>query len=217
MANTTNFSLQKIEDTDYAGDFPTIYNDNLDLIDSAIASKQDKLVAGSNITISGSTISAKDTTYTAGSGIRISNNTINSTVSQESWTIYTGTLDSLFYKEGNYSSWDFGVNEPFIIEYIFSYYGQSPLSTTCMVMPTFYHVTNSYTDVGVVQTLSEVNNYNSNGVSHCYIRAQSFSDSFVRIAWDYDTQSSQCIQLTEMVIDWSATTPNYFYRLYTLQ
>lgn len=39
---------------------------------SAVAGKQDALIAGSNITISGSTISATDTTYTAGSGIAIS-------------------------------------------------------------------------------------------------------------------------------------------------
>lgn len=30
---TTNLQLQKIDDTDYAGNFPTIYNNNLDLID----------------------------------------------------------------------------------------------------------------------------------------------------------------------------------------
>lgn len=30
---TTNLKLQKIKDTDYAGNFPTIYNNNLDLID----------------------------------------------------------------------------------------------------------------------------------------------------------------------------------------
>lgn len=30
---TTNLQLQKIDNTDYAGDFPTIYNNNLDLID----------------------------------------------------------------------------------------------------------------------------------------------------------------------------------------
>lgn len=32
---TTNLQLQKIDDTDYAGNFPTIYNNNLDLIDNA--------------------------------------------------------------------------------------------------------------------------------------------------------------------------------------
>lgn len=31
---TTNLQLQKIDDTDYAGNFPTIYNNNLDLIDN---------------------------------------------------------------------------------------------------------------------------------------------------------------------------------------
>ena len=30
---TTNLQLQKIDDTDYVGNFPTIYNNNLDLID----------------------------------------------------------------------------------------------------------------------------------------------------------------------------------------
>ena len=30
---TTNLQLQKIDDTDYTGNFPTIYNSNLDLID----------------------------------------------------------------------------------------------------------------------------------------------------------------------------------------
>lgn len=30
---TTNFQLQKIDSTDYAGNFPTIYNNNLDVID----------------------------------------------------------------------------------------------------------------------------------------------------------------------------------------
>lgn len=30
---TTNLQLQKIDDTDYAGNFPAIYNNNLDLID----------------------------------------------------------------------------------------------------------------------------------------------------------------------------------------
>ena len=30
---TTNLQLQKIDNTDYAGNFPTIYNNNLDLID----------------------------------------------------------------------------------------------------------------------------------------------------------------------------------------
>lgn len=33
---TTNLQLQKIDNTDYAGDFPTIYNNNLDLIDQKI-------------------------------------------------------------------------------------------------------------------------------------------------------------------------------------
>ena len=61
MANTTNLSLQKIEDTDYAGNFPTIYNDNLDLLDTAIASKQDILTAGQGISISSNTISARIT------------------------------------------------------------------------------------------------------------------------------------------------------------
>ena len=33
---TTNLQLQKIDDTDYAGNFPNIYNNNLDLIDQKI-------------------------------------------------------------------------------------------------------------------------------------------------------------------------------------
>ncbi len=43
MANTTNLNLQKIEDTDYAGSFPDIYNANLDIIDSHIAALEDLL------------------------------------------------------------------------------------------------------------------------------------------------------------------------------
>ena len=66
---TTNLQLQKIDDTDYAGNFPTIYNNNLDLIDglksdliTSVAGKQDKLIAGSGITIAndGKTISVSD-------------------------------------------------------------------------------------------------------------------------------------------------------------
>lgn len=65
---TTNLQLQKIDDTDYAGNFPTIYNNNLDLIDglksdliTSVAGKQDKLIAGDGISIAsdGKTISAK--------------------------------------------------------------------------------------------------------------------------------------------------------------
>ena len=57
---TTNLQLQKIDNTDYAGNFPTIYNNNLDLID-VLNNKQDKLIAGSGITIAadGKTISAE--------------------------------------------------------------------------------------------------------------------------------------------------------------
>ena len=56
---TTNLQLQKIDNTDYAGNFPTIYNNNLDLID-VLNNKQDKLIAGSGITIAsdGKTISS---------------------------------------------------------------------------------------------------------------------------------------------------------------
>ncbi len=106
MANTTNLNLQKIQDTDYAGNFPTIYNDNLDLIDEAISdvtsdvstlsgkvttntsnistmqtSKQDKLIAGTGVTIAsdGKTISASGKEYTAGSGITISSSGVIST------------------------------------------------------------------------------------------------------------------------------------------
>lgn len=66
---TTNLQLQKIDDTDYAGNFPTVYNNNLDLIDglksdliTSVAGKQDKLIAGSGITIAndGKTISVSD-------------------------------------------------------------------------------------------------------------------------------------------------------------
>lgn len=66
---TTNLQLQKIDDTDYAGNFPTVYNNNLDLIDglksdliTSVAGKQDKLIAGSGITIAndGKTISASN-------------------------------------------------------------------------------------------------------------------------------------------------------------
>ena len=54
---TTNLQLQKIDNTDYVGNFPTIYNNNLDLID-VLYNKQDKLTAGDNITISNNVISA---------------------------------------------------------------------------------------------------------------------------------------------------------------
>lgn len=85
---TTNLQLQKIDNTDYAGNFPTIYNNNLDLIDglksdliTSVAGKQDKLVAGSGITIGsdGKTISASGKEYTAGSGIQISSDGVIST------------------------------------------------------------------------------------------------------------------------------------------
>lgn len=46
---------------------------------TAIAGKQDALVAGSNITINGNTISATDTTYTAGENITIENGVISAT------------------------------------------------------------------------------------------------------------------------------------------
>lgn len=46
---------------------------------AAIATKQDKLTAGTNITISGTTISATDTTYTAGDGLTLSGTTFKIT------------------------------------------------------------------------------------------------------------------------------------------
>ena len=55
---TTNLQLQKIDDTDYAGNFPTIYNNNLDLID-VLYNKQDKLTAGPGISIVDSVISSE--------------------------------------------------------------------------------------------------------------------------------------------------------------
>ena len=55
---TTNLQLQKIDDTDYAGNFPTIYNSNLDLID-VLYNKQDKLTAGPGISIVDSVISSE--------------------------------------------------------------------------------------------------------------------------------------------------------------
>ena len=75
---TTNLQLQKIDNTDYAGNFPTIYNNNLDLID-VLNNKQDKLIAGSGITIAsdGKTISSSGKEYTAGDGIQIVNNKIS--------------------------------------------------------------------------------------------------------------------------------------------
>ena len=77
---TTNLQLQKIDDTDYAGNFPTIYNNNLDLID-ILNNKQDKLIAGSGITIAadGKTISSSGKEYTAGSGITIDDSGVIST------------------------------------------------------------------------------------------------------------------------------------------
>lgn len=83
---TTNLQLQKIDNTDYAGNFPTIYNDNLDLIDglksdliTSVAGKQDKLIAGSGITIGsdGKTISSSGKEYIAGNGIQITDNKIS--------------------------------------------------------------------------------------------------------------------------------------------
>ena len=53
---TTNLQLQKIDDTDYAGNFPTTYNNNLDLIDNAINTNGD-YVAGRSINIHDKVIS----------------------------------------------------------------------------------------------------------------------------------------------------------------
>ena len=50
-----------------------------DTLTTAVAGKQDTLVAGSNITINGTTISATDTTYTAGANVSISGNVISAT------------------------------------------------------------------------------------------------------------------------------------------
>lgn len=94
---TTNLQLQKIDDTDYAGNFPTIYNNNLDLIDglksdliTSVAGKQDKLVAGSGITIAsdGKTISSSG----GSEWVKITNisdisNYINVTENQSSFTV----------------------------------------------------------------------------------------------------------------------------------
>ena len=82
---TTNLQLQKIDDTDYAGNFPTIYNNNLDLID-VLNNKQDKLIAGSGIQIAsdGKTISASGgKEYTAGDGIQISSDGVISIVMRD--------------------------------------------------------------------------------------------------------------------------------------
>lgn len=94
---TTNLQLQKIDDTDYAGNFPTIYNNNLDLIDglksdliTSVAGKQDKLIAGSGITIAsdGKTISSSG----GGKWVKIANisdisNYINVTENQSTFTV----------------------------------------------------------------------------------------------------------------------------------
>lgn len=92
---TTNFQLQKIDSTDYAGNFPTIYNNNLDLIDginepiedlyvltsNLNKNKQQKLIAGSGITIdSDGTIRSSGKEYTAGNGIQISSDGVISTI-----------------------------------------------------------------------------------------------------------------------------------------
>lgn len=94
---TTNLQLQKIDNTDYAGNFPTIYNNNLDLIDglksdliTSVAGKQDKLIAGSGITIGsdGKTISSSG----GGKWVKIANisdisNYINVTENQSTFTV----------------------------------------------------------------------------------------------------------------------------------
>lgn len=95
---TTNLQLQKIDDTDYAGNFPTVYNNNLDLIDglksdliTSVAGKQDKLIAGSGITIGsdGKTVSASGKEYTAGNGINISADGVISTKAPSEITVYS--------------------------------------------------------------------------------------------------------------------------------
>ncbi len=96
---TTNLQLQKIDDTDYAGNFPTIYNNNLDLID-VLNNKQDKLIAGSGISIAsdGKTISSSGKEYTAGDGIQISSDGVISTKAPSEITVYSpiiiGTSDA---------------------------------------------------------------------------------------------------------------------------
>lgn len=87
---TTNLQLQKIDNTDYAGNFPTIYNNNLDLID-VLNNKQDKLIAGSGIQIAsdGKTISSSGKEYAAGSGIQISSDGVISVVNPSEINVYS--------------------------------------------------------------------------------------------------------------------------------
>ena len=93
---TTNLQLQKIDNTDYAGNFPTIYNNNLDLIDglksdliTSVAGKQDKLIAGSGITIAsdGKTISSSGGKWVKINNISDISNYINVTENQSTFTI----------------------------------------------------------------------------------------------------------------------------------
>nr|DAP43249.1 MAG TPA: hypothetical protein [Bacteriophage sp.] len=123
---TTNLQLQKIADTDYAGNFPTIYNNNLDLIDglksdliTSVAGKQDKLIAGSGISIAsdGKTISSSGKEYTAGDGIQISSDGVISTKVPSEITVYAPIVVGTLNVEGALRSDASGVTSSTIVNF----------------------------------------------------------------------------------------------------